>query len=750
MEKKIFCLLLAFFLIAAPAKAIDIPDCSVLDQPGATYYLTADIIDSEATICMGFWADNVTLDCQGHTIDGAIVFTWENTGIWVNNENATIRNCVITDWWIGIYSLKSSNIIGCNVSKNDRNAGIILLSDNNKVINTSANQNYFGIKLFDSNFNVLSNITANSNDFGISLDNSNSNILSNITVTGGIRGVWLDSSNNNTLTNMDISYSDNDAIWIYNSFENFLSNITLKSNDNGVTMDFSSNNTLTGITADSNNIGIGMSSSNFTTIKNSKIQNSAFYGLSTFDISSNEFYNNLFNNTNNFYMDEIRPNHWNTTKQAGTRIYPKGDQIGGNYWTNPSGDGYSDTCYDTDRDGFCDDAYTSADDNTDYMPLSRYSPLSSCLTIEESGEYYLTQNIVASGGDCINISTNDVTLDCNGYNLTCSGICHFSFIALDVSNITVKNCFVYGSWEKSLVVNANYSTFYNIFEGWAANEFSGYNSVLRDSRLGMLRIGSYTNISNNALGYLEIPRHSRFNTIENNTITADVVGIWGCERHDNLIRNNNISGFRGIQLNWCDSIFGENKIYNNYIKAVYPITGCYAYPDFYNTTRQSGARIFSEGTEIGGNYWTNPSGDGYSDTCYDTDRDGFCDEPYFIDCFPGSGYDYLPLSDCYGTTADWRKVSEVKTRYNSTCWQINRTYADNSGCEPSYSTTEYVRYSAPMSGWISLMAVMLSFGVILILVRISAPSPREMIDMLIGGIVVAAILIYMISYLLAL
>jgi hypothetical protein len=68
-------------------------------------------------------------------------------------------------------------------------------------------------------------------------------------------------------------------------------------------------------------------------------------------------------------------NYWNTTRQRGTRIYSAGTEIGGNYWTNPDGNGYSDTCTDADKDGFCDDPYVLATDNIDYLALSdEYSP----------------------------------------------------------------------------------------------------------------------------------------------------------------------------------------------------------------------------------------------------------------------------------------------------------------------------------------------------------------------------------------
>jgi len=112
------------------------------------------------------------------------------------------------------------------------------------------------------------------------------------------------------------------------------------------------------------------------------IQNNSQYGIVLNDAGStqNLIYNNLFNNTNNFYFSgTIYSNYWNTTRQRGTRIYSNGTEIGGNYWTNPGGNGYSDTCTDSNRDGFCDDPYVLNANNTDYLALSnKYQGVCSC------------------------------------------------------------------------------------------------------------------------------------------------------------------------------------------------------------------------------------------------------------------------------------------------------------------------------------------------------------------------------------
>ena len=101
---------------------------------------------------------------------------------------------------------------------------------------------------------------------------------------------------------------------------------------------------------------------------------------------NNNIYNNIMNNANYLdFISTLRSQHWNTTNQTGTRITSSGTNIGGNYWTNSSSDGYSDVCTDADTDGFCDVALNVSSRlavvggdyswlNIDYLPLSnKYS-----------------------------------------------------------------------------------------------------------------------------------------------------------------------------------------------------------------------------------------------------------------------------------------------------------------------------------------------------------------------------------------
>jgi parallel beta-helix repeat protein len=381
------------FTLVNGGASINVTECGSLSTEYETYYLTQDIINSSAT-CFST-VNNIIFDCQWYTIDGINL----GDGIRLESKNnITIKNCILTDWNNGIYSYFSDNIILENLKFDRNNLDIYMYgtrtkchwnlinvtgTGNNSIVffNTSNivikdwNNNASEIILCGADNSVIDNITLNYNALtlvGTSYTNisnsffnnsriylfssSNYNTFSNITTNGIFFDTW---NQYNTLSNI---VTRNSTIGIelhyYEQFNNF-SNITVDSNRDGIRIGYHSDNNI---------------------IKDSIIKNN-YYGIYFESVGGNLIYNNLFNNTINvYYWGGSFGNKFNTTRQVGTRIYSAGTEIGGNYWTNPSGNGYSDTCTDADRDGFCDQPYILYSDtykDIDYLPLSnKYAYLS--------------------------------------------------------------------------------------------------------------------------------------------------------------------------------------------------------------------------------------------------------------------------------------------------------------------------------------------------------------------------------------
>ena len=153
---------------------------------------------------------------------------------------------------------------------------------------------------------------------------------------------------------------------------------------------------------------------------------------------------------------------------------------------------------------------------------------------------------------------------------------------------------------------------------------------------GQIIVQYYNNILNNDFGIY----------FEGYTDTAFISG--------NKIESNNIYG-----LAWYGTV-GQISIYNNLFRNInntdlnFILWGTPPIP-LWNTSRTLSPNIIG-GTYLGGNFWAQPDGKGYSQKCLDSEPDGICDLPYTLD---GNNIDYLPLT--YNTAPPTEQVPEFPT-----------------------------------------------------------------------------------------
>ncbi|MEM2446765.1 MAG: NosD domain-containing protein, partial [Candidatus Bathyarchaeia archaeon] len=197
---------------------------------------------------------------------------------------------------------------------------------------------HYGIYFWGSNYCKVENTVFNNNAVGINLHYSGNSLYRNLSFSNFPSG-----------TAMKFSFDSNN---------NNITNSTFKNGYNAINLHYSYNNVFWF----------------------NRFESLSYYAIWTSYSGGNVFYNNLFNSSYLAYL-QYSSDHFNTTMQLGQRIYSLGDYIGGNYWTNPSGNGYSDTCADSNRDGFCDEPYVLAENNIDYLPYSdEYIPTTTTTT----------------------------------------------------------------------------------------------------------------------------------------------------------------------------------------------------------------------------------------------------------------------------------------------------------------------------------------------------------------------------------
>ncbi|GEM_PF-1585395 len=648
--RKLMLLIATLSLLLIPANAIDISSCQIIDSPGY-YTLTNDIIDSSEAECIKITTNNVILNGAGHVIDG--IDAQSSYGIYVHTTttltNVTVENVTLTDWDSGIYynRVHGGRIENCTVTSS--NTGIKLQSSSsNRVTNNTVSMNGNGIMLYESDSNSIDNNTANMNNYGIILRTSTGNSITNNTVQENREldiKIWYEAYDqfcNNILTN-NVGSGDR-AIKYFNSQVNLeneslselilcnadhsnISNVTIKGSDslqnNGLLLIRTDNTNISGVTSSNNLYGIFLYLSKNNTVK-SNVLSSNSYGIYLYSSSGNLIYNNLFNNANNAYFSAINANTWNITKTSGKNIVG-GSILGGNYWGKPDGTGFSETCHDSDGDGICDSAYLLAEDNEDYLPLAKAKAgeaheITSCQIIDAEGYYTLANDITdtTTSSACLWIKASNVTIDGSGHAISGSpsglGILMGSN-QTKVTNVTIKNIRI-TNWYAGISVKH-------------AENVKILNATVEDGRFG-ISLGDPLKTS----GLIRIDNC----TIRNNT--DDGIGI-GYNVNDITVTNSTIvKNHYGINYGQTNVYNPELTVYNNIFNNTENV---YSQVDFsakWNTSKKAGINIVG-GSYLGGNAWLSQDGNGFSQTCFDSDNDGICDDPYQIN---SKSTDFLPLA----------------------------------------------------------------------------------------------------------
>ncbi|MFH1500758.1 MAG: LamG-like jellyroll fold domain-containing protein [archaeon] len=229
---------------------------------------------------------------------------------------------------------------------------------------------------------------------------------------------------------------------------------------------------------------------------------------------------------------------------------------------------------------------------TEVRSLSVGQEISACTNLNISNTtYVLTQNI-SSAETCINITANNITLDCQGYwiNYSYGGIRGSGIYTKDTEKITVKNCHITegtitqtsknGVWlresENATIIN---NTIITIGTSSSNIMSSGkYNNLIGNK---ITTLGSATSIylaansHNNLIENNSITNQGTTNAIkvdsDNNTLTGNIIltGVDSCDGMDlsgygSNISNNKIktlgSTSSGMFIKTKNTLFVNNQI----------------------------------------------------------------------------------------------------------------------------------------------------------------------------------------------
>jgi len=500
----------SFFIVNVSASS----DCRTLTAD----YILANNVNSSGT-CFTIGANNITLDCQGYTINYT---TGSSAGYAINNtdgyDNITIKSCNIVLGNTGIsnsYAIYGSGMANSTIY-------------NNNINTTTTGSNSYGIRLTaSSNYNNITGnnlTTAGSNAHVIYITSSsiyNNITYNNIIATGNTGyGIYLaSSSTSNSIANNNIATtgSSGNGMYIAANSNNITSNnVTTSSTGYGIDIQSSTTNILTnnrvntsqsvsivvyGTTAsqynqtiDTSNLAEGLPvlyyfSSNNTVIQNQDYSNT--YGQIIFARSTNVTISNVTMSNDGFSFFNVSNsaiNNSNITTSTGWGIFLYGNSINNilsnNNITTSGNGGYGFFLYSNNLNN-------------------------------------VTNNIVTTSGT-------------NGYGITLN--------AVNLTNI----------------INNNVTTTGN----------TGYGILLQSSNSNNITSNNVTTSGSSGYGVYFSTLNS--NNLSNNTITTVSYGVVLASTNSSTIANNNItvtgSSVYGFGLG-AGSLSTSNNITNNNILA---------------------------------------------------------------------------------------------------------------------------------------------------------------------------------------
>lgn len=321
------------------------------------------------TVRYGGFSGIQVSNARGSNLSGNILRDNYN-GIYLKNSSDNIieGNNISNSEGYGLHFISSlhNSVSDNNISANSN--GIHLVSSNNSVI--------FGNRIFSNSMNGIflsgsyyNNFTANlifyNEGRGIRLRESQSNVVSGNKILNNTYGLDFYSANNNTFLDNEVSNNKN-GIWLFNSGNNSFVKVNVSSNgEHGSFLINSSGNAFSHSNFSNNKNGIRLENSDDNLIFGNEISYNSECGLNLLNSSFNVIIHNSFNE-NLINVDQPRNSSFSNLWDNG---------VEGNFWSDYEG-------FDLDKDGVGDVPYIvderewlgvhSRDGNPLMAPLSTF------------------------------------------------------------------------------------------------------------------------------------------------------------------------------------------------------------------------------------------------------------------------------------------------------------------------------------------------------------------------------------------
>jgi len=350
---------------------------------------------------INFWIEGEKIDNYLHHIDRTnivdgrpIIYLRETSDdsigladdpamvIVASSDNVSIQNVTTGANYAGIILANVTNATVSRVSDVGSLAGLVTFWSHDTSItdSISSKNKELGYGIFDSaGFNVTRCDISDTSGIGYLIHNSEMVYLNSCHADDfnqthdneDLIGIMSDTNSFVVIENSSISGKPYNGISLINT-DNLSVNTSFiaDSKEDGVycadSREVSVNNS---ILAGNKRTGISLVNSTGFLMNRNFILGNAASGLSLNDAKESKITDNFFNNTRNVEFSNENPDtRWNITLTPGKNIMG-GSYLGGNFWANPEGSGFSQTHPDR-GDGICNAPFVMNYDNIDHLPLT--------------------------------------------------------------------------------------------------------------------------------------------------------------------------------------------------------------------------------------------------------------------------------------------------------------------------------------------------------------------------------------------
>jgi parallel beta-helix repeat protein len=291
------------------------------------------VLDQDLKKSIKIIQNNVTLDCDGHNIDGS---SGANIGSGVKasyKSSISVIDCNISNFIHGISFVHSdnNNLINNNIS-NNVNGIVLKLCDSNTLTNNIINWNEnIGIAHHYSSNSALSGNTISGSQYNFDLvGNNDAHFINYVDKTNLLDGkpiyylldvedqTFDDSTNaglfycincdNITVEDLTLTNSRNNLLF-RNTHNSRIENVTVSGNNYGINLMYSANNIITNSNILNGSYGAYFYFSDYNIITNSNFTNNYYNGIYLRFSNGNTITSNYFsNNISGVYLDKSNGN----------------------------------------------------------------------------------------------------------------------------------------------------------------------------------------------------------------------------------------------------------------------------------------------------------------------------------------------------------------------------------------------------------------------------------------------------------